>query len=66
MLALFKARNTVVRLPSSLNSLNVIAMLLLVAGRVDRSLFADTVPDYGAYDFDSSVFQPRVLLETKI
>ena len=50
---LFQARNTVVRLPSSFNSSNAIAMLLLVAGCVDRSLLVDTVRYYSAYDFDS-------------
>ena len=31
----------------------LIAMLLLVAGCVGRSLLVDTVRDYSAYDFDS-------------
>ena len=53
MLALFQARNTVARLPSSFNPSDAIAMLLLVASCVDRSLFVDTVRDYSAYDFDN-------------
>ena len=53
MLTLFQARNTVVWLPSSFNSSNAIAMLLLVASFVDRSLLVDTVRDYSAYNFDS-------------
>ena len=52
MLTLFQARDTVVWLPSSFNSFNAIAMLL-VASCVDRSLLVDTVRDYIAYDFDS-------------
>ena len=36
-------------------------MLLLAAGCVDRSLLVDTARDYSAYDFDSEVFQTRVL-----
>ena len=40
-------------LPSSFNSSNAIAMLLLVASCVDRSPLVDTVRDYSAYDFDS-------------
>ena len=44
MLTLFQARNTVVWLPSSFNSSHAImAMLLLVASCVDRSLLVDTV-----------------------
>ena len=54
MLTLFQAQNTVVWLPSSFNSSNaIIAMLLLVASCVDRSLLVVTVRDYSAYDFDS-------------
>ena len=50
MLMLFQALNTVVRMPSSFNSSNAIAMLLLVAGCVDRSLLVGAVRDYSAYD----------------
>ena len=47
MLKSFEARNTVVWLPLSFNSSNaIIAMLLLVASCVDRSLLVDTVRDY--------------------
>ena len=53
MLTLFQARNTVVWLPSSFNSSNAIAMLLLVASCVGRLLLVDTVRDYSAYDVDS-------------
>ena len=53
MLTVFQARTTVVSLPSSFNSWNAIATLLLVARAVDRSLFVDTVRDYSDYDFDS-------------
>ena len=35
------------------HSSNAIAMLLLVASCVDRSLLVDIVRDYSAYDFDS-------------
>ena len=64
MLTLFQARNTVVSLPSSFNSSNaIIAMLLLVASCVDRSLLVDTVRDYSAYDFDRQEFQTRVFID---
>ena len=63
MLTLFLARNTVVWLPSSFNSSNAIAMLLLVAICVDRSLLVDTVRDYSVYNFDSKYFQTRVLID---
>ena len=55
-MTLFQARNTVVWLPSSFNSTNAIAMLLLVASCVDRSLLVDTVRDCSPYDFDSEEF----------
>ena len=51
MPTLFQARNTVVGLPPFINSLNAIAMLLLVANCVGSSLLADTVRDYSAYNF---------------
>ena len=63
MLTLFQARNTVVWLPLSFNSSNAIAMLLLVASCVDRSLLVDTARDYSAYDFDRSEFQTRVVID---
>ena len=63
MLTLFQARNTVVWLPLPFNSSNAIAMLLLVASSVDRSLLVDTVGDYSAYDFDSQEFQTRVFID---
>ena len=53
MLTVFHARKTVVSLPWSFNSSNVIAMLLLVASCVDRSLLEDTVRNDSAYDFYS-------------
>ena len=60
MLTLLQARNTVVWLPSSLNSSNAnIAMLLLVASCVDRSLLLHTVRDYSAYGFGSKELQTR-------
>ena len=62
-MTLFQARNTVVWLPSSINSSNAIAMLLFVASCVDRSLLVHTVRDYCAYNFDSKEFQTRVLID---
>ena len=55
----------VVWLPSSFNSSNAIAMLLLVASCVDRAVLVDTgtVRDYSAYDFDCQEFQTRVFID---
>ena len=62
MLTLFRPPNTVVWLPSSFNPSIAIAMLLLVASCVERSLLVQTVRDYSAYNFDSQEFQARVLI----
>ena len=60
MLTLFQAQNTVVWLPSSFNSSNAIAMLLLVASCVDRSLLLHTVRYYSANNLDIQDLQTRV------
>ena len=63
---LFQARNTVVWLPSSLNSWNAVAMLLLVASCVDRSILAHTVVCNSALKVLTVKHFRLEFLETKI